>query len=57
MAENNIEDVEVLSVTKDASAKEELIEKGGKYQAPCLFIDGEPMYESGDIVQWFKENK
>lgn len=26
------------------------IRVGGKQQMPCLFIDGKPMYESGDIV-------
>lgn len=26
--------------------------EGGKVQVPCLFIDGEPMYESMDIVRW-----
>lgn len=57
MEQQGIEGVDVLSVTKDADAKAELIEKGGKYQAPCLFIDGEPMYESADIIQWFEENK
>jgi glutaredoxin len=27
---------------------------GGKHQVPCLFIDGDPMYESDDIVAWMK---
>jgi len=27
-----------------------LVERGGKRQVPCLFIDGEALYESDDIV-------
>ena len=33
-----------------------LIKVGGKRQVPCLFIDGKPMYESLDIIQWLKEH-
>ena len=33
-------------------AAETLVRVGGKRQVPCLFIDGDPMYESDDIVQW-----
>ena len=29
---------------------------GGKVQVPCLFIDGEPMYESADIGAWLVEH-
>lgn len=35
---------------------EELIEIGGKPQVPCLVIEGKAMYESDDIIQWFKTN-
>ena len=31
-----------------------LVEHGGKGQVPCLFIDGAPMYESLDIIEWLK---
>ena len=41
---------------QDPQAQAELIEKTGKTQVPCLFIDGEPLFESGDIVKWFEEN-
>ena len=30
--------------------------KGGKEQIPCLFIDGQPLYESQDIVKWLRKN-
>ena len=29
----------------------------GKKTVPCLFIDGDPMHESSDIMNWLKENK
>ena len=35
---------------------DELVRVGGKMQVPCLFIDGNPMYESLDIIQWLKDN-
>ena len=38
-------------LTSDEDA-ETLVRVGGKRQVPCLFIDGDPMYESDDIVQW-----
>ena len=36
---------------------EELIKIGGKPQVPCLVIDGKALYESLDIIEWFKRNK
>jgi glutathione S-transferase len=39
---------------QDAAAAEELVKVGGKQQVPCLFIDGAPLYESGDIVTWLR---
>ncbi len=35
---------------------QELLELGGKTQVPCLVIDKKPLYESDDIIQWFKNN-
>lgn len=39
----------------EPDANAELIERGGKRQVPCLFIDGEPLYESADIDAWLQE--
>lgn len=47
-------DVTYLDIHKSAEAEKRLIEVGGKRQVPCLFIDGEPMYESLDIIEWLK---
>ncbi len=56
MKEKNIEEIELINTSTDSEAKETLKEVGGKDQVPCLFIDGEPLYESDDIVDWLKEN-
>ncbi|NLJ84003.1 MAG: glutaredoxin [Halanaerobiaceae bacterium] len=43
------------NIRQDAQAREELISVGGKEQVPCLFIDGEPLYESADIIKWIEK--
>jgi glutaredoxin 3 len=49
-----------LDITiKDASLKENanyLVLNGKKSQVPCLFIDGEPLYESRDIITYLINN-
>jgi glutaredoxin len=57
-----IEKLDAPITLRDVSQNKEdlksLIEVGGKMQVPCLFIDGKPMYESGDIINWLqKESK
>jgi len=44
------------NITEDPKAKEELLHLGGKVQVPCLFIDGTPLYESDDIIDYLKSN-
>ena len=39
---------------EDPGAEEELVRIGGKSQVPCLLIDGEPMYESRDIINYLR---
>lgn len=50
-----IKDVELVNI-KEGKNNEDLIKRGGKDQVPCLFIDGKPLYESDDIIKYFKEN-
>lgn len=38
--------------TLEPGVIDELVEIGGKAQVPCLIIDGEPMYESDDIIMY-----
>lgn len=46
--------IEFLDIAKDDSAKKRLVDEGGMNQVPCLFIDGKPMYESSDIIEYLK---
>lgn len=55
MSENNIT-IPLRDIVADESAAETLIAIGGKHQVPCLFIDGKPLYESGDIIEWLRNN-
>ncbi len=38
--------------TLEPGVRDELISIGGKGQVPCLVIDGQPLYESNDIIQY-----
>ncbi len=49
-------EIPLRDVLADPEAKQTLKEVGGKVQVPCLFIDGKPLYESLDIIDWLKEN-
>ncbi|MEB3429195.1 glutaredoxin [Citroniella saccharovorans] len=55
MGKNGI-DIEMRNIDENESIKNELIEKGGKNQVPCLLIEGKAMYESSDIIDYLKEN-
>lgn len=55
MEENNI-DIPLVNINEDKKAMLELMEKGGKRQVPCLYHDGEYLYESDDIIAFLKEN-
>lgn len=44
------------NIHADDDARQTLISVGGKQQVPCLFIDGAPLYESSDIVNWLQQN-
>lgn len=55
MKKNDIE-VTLKDTLSNESFRQELMKIGGKTQVPCLVIDGKPLYESEDIIIWFKEN-
>lgn len=48
-------DLPLRDVSTDTDARDELLSVGGKTQVPCLFIDGEPLYESGDIIDYLSK--
>lgn len=56
IAETGRSDVIMRDTVQDPSNKEELIRVGGKDQVPCLMIDGQPLYESMDIIQWLSDH-
>ena len=47
-------DIEYCDIHKDKENLKTLVRVGGMNQVPCLFIDGKPLYESLDIIQWLK---
>jgi len=49
--------VPMKEIGSNPEHREELIKIGGKGQVPCLVIDGKPLYESNDIIQWFTANQ
>lgn len=57
MKKNDIQGVELVDIKANEKNQRELIEVGGMDQVPMLLIDGKPLYESDDIIQWFKDNK
>lgn len=40
--------------TLEPGVSDELMAIGGKKQVPCLIIDGQPMYESDDIIAYLQ---
>ncbi len=50
------DDIEMKDIVEDDENRKRLIEVGGKQQVPCLFIDGRPLYESGDIIAWLSDH-
>lgn len=49
-------DVPLKNISESPEIAQELIDVGGKRQVPCLIIDGKPLYESDDIIEWLKTN-
>ena len=52
---NNIV-VPMKNTRENPAYRAELIKIGGKGQVPCLVNDGLALYESDDIIEWFREN-
>ena len=52
--EQNDISVTMKNTAANSQTRQELLSIGGKTQVPCLVIDGKTLYESDDIIQWFK---
>lgn len=48
--------IDYTEINEVEGAKDKLVQLTGKSQVPCLVIDGQPMLESGEIVQWLQQN-
>lgn len=55
LKQNNIT-ISMRDIHTEVGTREELLKIGGKAQVPCLVIDGKALYESVDIINWFKSN-
>ena len=54
--ELGVADAVELRDIHDDDVCQTLIAVGGKRQVPCLFIDGQPLYESDDIAAWLRSH-
>ena len=52
MRDHDVEDITLFDIVSEPKNKDRLITEGGKHQVPCLFIDGKPLYESDDIIEY-----
>ena len=48
-------DIPMKDTREDPSARAELRDRTGRTQVPCLFIDGQALFESADISAWLKD--
>lgn len=49
--------IDFLDVDEEPAALEDLIEKTDDEQVPCLVVDGEPILESDDIIDWLEAHE
>lgn len=58
---NTINELKILvsykDIHDDINEMHKLFYITGKKTVPCLFINGDPMHESSDIVNWLKANQ
>lgn len=47
-------DVQMRDTRRDRAARQEHVQRTGRTQVPCLYIDGEPLFESSDINAWLR---
>ena len=48
--------IEYVEIHEVEGAQDKLAALTGKTQVPCLVVDGKPMLESSEIVQWLRQN-
>ncbi len=48
--------IQYHDIVEEPEALTKLKSMTGKSQVPCLVVDGKPMLESEDIIQWLQKN-
>jgi glutaredoxin len=48
--------IDYVEIHEAEGAQDKLAVLTGKTQVPCLVVDGKPMLESSEIVQWLRQN-
>ena len=49
--------VDYKNIHEDELAYEKLVKDTGRSTVPCLYVDGNPMHESSDIIDWLQANQ
>ena len=50
------EKIDYLELSEDKGSETKLTELTGQLQVPCLVVNGKPILESAEIVQWLRTN-
>jgi glutaredoxin len=49
--------IPLKNVKTDSTARDELLEIGGYLVVPCLIINGNPIYNANDIIDWLSAHQ
>lgn len=49
--------IEFKNTLTDPVNRANHLKKTDRTTVPCLYINGEPLFESSDIMKWLKDNK
>ena len=49
--------IEFKNTMESPQYRHDHLKTTGRTTVPCLYIDGEPMFESSDIASWLEENQ
>ncbi len=49
--------IPMKNVRLDRTARQELEQQGGHLIVPCLIVNGNPIYNANDIIDWLKTHQ
>lgn len=56
--ENDLEsEIDFFDIDEDQGRREKLEELTDDHQVPCLVVDGKPILESDDIIDWLEDHR